>query len=197
MSKIILSGVLLLAMFQGYAQPNNPFNQRGLDYLRSVEIVKADIDAGKQLELDEATISHYSQIIPLKHEVTPELAAEVASALKNPEFNFIESVQSSSLSEFTKETLVSLVVNSKPGDQESYKKFLVEKTNEILSGPVREDEKEFLLTQVAIVYNVANNDSNTKCYVTSERYQQEIDCVTYGVVTGAYIGFTLCGPWCA
>jgi hypothetical protein len=166
-----------------FAQSNNPYNSRGVDYVKALNILTADYKAGKIKSLDQATLDHYSKTLPGRPQATLALAAKVTDAVKKS--NPTQVIDQSALSEKAKDFLKkSLRPKAKIED------LVTQASASTLSA----SEKEVVLTSMAITYQLKGDkvQSNHSCYIDGE----EASCALVGGVIGFSIGSAVCGLPC-
>ena len=185
MKTIFISTALLMLTCYSFAQSNNPYNQRGLDYVASIKLITNDYYAGKVKEFNKETIDYYAAKIPLQTQTKPtmEMVSSIAKGLKAPGFNLPQSIESSSLSEFSKETISETwnIQNSPDA-----LKGLVAEVDKINESNISGSEKENLLSLVAISYNVCNERIKDSGF--AGRYPS-----LGGLTAGAFFGFIIGG----
>jgi hypothetical protein len=95
MKKITTLLTIVLCCATVFAQTNNPFNQRGIDYVKSYNIIASDYKAGKITTVSDSTIQYYLTRIPLKTQMTSSQANSVLRTLKTPGFNVYDQITAS------------------------------------------------------------------------------------------------------
>ncbi len=183
-----------------FAQPNNPYDQKGIDYATSVSIVSADFDAGKVKEFNTETLNKYSKMVPLQNQVSMDMVAGITKTLKAPNFSFTGFVNGSSLSAFAKQ-IVPQLLNVKKVSQDEFRKYLAAKVDEIKTAKIDNPERELLLSLTAISYHVhaAGYGRSRGCQIQTPTYSGPAEpetCMVMGATVGGMIGFSLCGFFC-
>lgn len=176
-----------LAFFAGvataFAQSNNPFNSRGVDYVKAFNIVKADYKAGKIKSLDQATLDHYNKVLPGQPKATVELASKVTDAVKKstPYQVIDKSNLSTTAKDFLKRSL-------KRGVK------IEELVKQASASTLSKSEKEVVLTSMAMTYHMRNEvqDFEHSCTIEGE----QVPCSWVGGVIGFSIGSAICGVPC-
>lgn len=210
MKTFFLSIAMLIACCT-FAQQNNPYNQRGIDYMKSFNLIKTDYQAGKIKELNEATLDYYSKAVPLQNSISMELASDIIKAFKNQPIDADQVVKETNLSDYSKKTLLEFIKNTKGLHDEDLKSFYVKKNDEISGSKISTEEKEFLLTLSAINYNALDRNANIVgrafgedddggCAVQGGGATTSIsngECILLAASIGAAIGWRICGGWCA
>lgn len=199
MKTLILKLAFAMTPVFCFAQSNNPYNQRGLDYITSVNIISGDFNAGKVKGFTEETIRNYTKIIPLQTQVTMDMVSMIVKSSKGPNYNLEAALKSSSLSSFGKQLYRDLV-NPKKLSLKEFNNVLANKVDEVNKSKLAPAEKEFLLSMIAITYHgLAANPvaKNAECYIETEQGSGTIPCPLAGALVGAAFGFSICGPWCA
>ncbi len=201
MKTIFLSAIAILQCCFLFAQDNNPFNKRGIDYYNSLNLITADVAAGKVKDFSDESISRYSKLIPLQNQANSELAAAVTKTLKAPGYTFAGFVDKLPASAYVKATLPQLL-NVKKTDQVTWKRLLTEKTDEVKLAKISDTEKEILLTLIAISYHsgtAQTGRTRNECFIQTNGYSGPVDnsvCIIGAAAAGFYIGFQVCGFWC-
>lgn len=202
MKNLLLMIALVAIVIDSFSQKNNPLNQRGLDFVASIDIISADFNAGKVKAFDQETILSYSKVLPLQHTASVDLAANVVRTIKDPGYRFLDVVNNSSLSDFSKDLLPKLI-NTERLSIEHFRNSLSNMVQEITSEKISPSEKELLLSLTAISYNIAANSSlgrGANCYFDGPNGTVALnreECITAGAMMGGLLGFSICGPWCA
>ena len=191
---------LILSLVSGYcfAQPNNPYNQRGIDYTNSVNMITSDFNAGKVKEFNDETVSQYSKLIPLQNQASMEMVTTIMKTVKAPGFSITNVIDNGPAADYTKQTLKEFL-NPKNLSTDDLKRMLTGKVDEITKARIPQTEKEFLLSMSAIVYNNLANPGTRRaeCGITTGENTTNIPCSVAGAVIGGTIGLYICGIWCA
>lgn len=157
-----------------FAQKNNPYNQRGLDMLTSVEIIMNDFKEGKIKDINQETLDYYSKSTPLNVNLNLETFSNV---VKNVTQNKLDDVlKASNLSTFTKEILKNAI---------SPNADIIKLVENVKNTKMALDEKEFILSSLAFIYNSNLNSQMSR----------QGDGLA-GVLIGGAIGFPICGLPC-
>ena len=174
-----------MTTFFSFAQSNNPYNQRGLDYVASIKLITNDYYDGKVKAFNEESINYYSAMIPLQTQTKPslEMVSSITKGIKNPGFNLAHSIETSPLSEFSK-SIISETWNiqNSPGTL----KELAAEVDKINRSNVSRSEKEDLLSLVAISYNVSSEKLKDSGF--AGKYPNP-----GGLTAGAFFGFIIGG----
>ncbi len=197
MKTLLIGFGMLLLSLHSVAQPNNPYNQRGVDYVASLKLITDDIKAGKVKEFSQEALAQYSRAIPLQTQVSPELVAEIIRTIKAPGFNLITFLSNSNLPIFVKRSLNELYQKSQTLGIKEFQEYLVTKTEEVNAGTANSTEKEAVLTNLAF----ASRATQTNCSIdlgdgTTMPIYGTGWCMVVGAVAGFGVGFGLCGLWC-
>jgi hypothetical protein len=205
MKKILFAtlGVTLLTTLS-FAQSNNPYNQRGIDYVSSMRIITADYDAGRVTEFNEETLNRYSSTIPLQNQVSVDMAGSIVRTLSSPSFNFNTTIDNTSLSSSTKDAVKELYTKATTSTVDDLQRYLVTKSDEMNRSSSNPAEKELVLSLIAITYNVSveavsSNSANRRNSICNAIAVEPItpgECAVVGAITGGAIGFVICGPLC-
>jgi len=205
MKKLLLPLFLCCATFPGFTQENNPYNQKGIDYVNSLNIISADIKAGRVKEFNQESIKYYTGKIPLKVEANADMAAAIVKRMKATDASLTQVLAESSLSPATKQYLSDIYYVKKGTSLEQYKTLLSQKTSALLKQNVAAAEKELLLSVFAIAYNrskdiqekLQGKEPSGNCILTGEGGSGPVDCMMAGAIVGATLGWQICGVWCA
>ena len=197
MKTLIFSLVLVILTGSCFAQPNNPYNQRGIDFTNSVDLITADFNAGKVKEFNDETVSEYSRLIPLQNHVSMELVTTIMKTVKDPGFRLENVIENGAATDYTKQSIKEFF-NPKGLPTEEFKRSLAGKVDEINKAKIPETEKEFLYSMSSIVYNnLANtNTGRYECGITLGQNNTNIPCTVACAIIGATVGFYVCGIWC-
>ncbi len=200
MKTIFLSMASAFLLLSGFAQDNNPYNRRGVDYYTSLNIISANFNAGKVKDINQETINKYSKLIPLQNQVSVELAGSVIKTIKAPGYSLANFIKGSALSSYAKTSIFEMI-NTKSVPAEEWKKFLFEKANVLRTAKISEAEREMLLSMLAIAYNTPASlaGRNSPCYVETNDYSGPASpetCIAVAMITGFVMGFNTCGIWC-
>ena len=109
-------------------------------------------------------------------------------------------VKQSSFSDYVKDTAIQLLnVNKISADQ--FREFLSKKSTEIKSAMITDQEKEMLLTLVAISYHSSASLSgrHNGCYVETNTYSGPVHpetCIAAAATAGFFIALPICGILC-
>ena len=185
MTSVIVSSLSLML----YSQENNSFNYRGLDFSNAINLVAEDIHSGVLADYSEETIRSYSSKLPIKNEVTEEMIAKIFKTIKSSDFDVSRFLEGSTI----------------PIDE--FKKRLMKLTEEVQSSKMTGSHKEFILSVIAIANHgdqfsatLRGGPKERDCYITGPDgdgiLASGTTCVLLGAITGAWIGFEICGIWC-
>ncbi|MCX6323530.1 MAG: hypothetical protein NTZ41_04940 [Sphingobacteriales bacterium] len=200
MKKVFMNVMALLLIFSSKAQENNPYSKRGIDYFASLNIISADYQAGKVKEINEASLKTYSKLVPLQNQVSSELAANILKTTKAPGYSLTGLISNSSFSAFTKK-MVPQLLNVKALPRQEFQLFLCDKVNEVNKQALNPNEKEMLLSLIAISYHAPASVTSrrSECNIQTPTYSGPASndvCVTAGAIAGFFIGLPLCGILC-
>ncbi len=184
------------------AQPNNPYNRAGTDFVKSAQVIASELKKGNIKNADEATISQIQSSIPTKTQMNPSLAGEIMKNIAQNPLPFSSVLKSSSLKpELQREVSMMLehLVSSKT---EMHKAWLTEKAESYLKTALEKDDKEILLTLVAIMYNadqfgsMARIRCNTSVNGRVVNEGEGMECAGAATLIGFTLGYTFCGFYC-
>ncbi|MBC7875067.1 MAG: hypothetical protein H7Y01_13780 [Ferruginibacter sp.] len=205
MKKYMFPGVLLSISLSLFAQPNNSYNQTGIDYVNSLALIHADFNSGKVKEFNEETVNYYSRQVPLKNKASVEMVAAVVNTIRQPGFSYAGVIDKAPLSDFSKNLLKDIIDNKSHLDDKGYRTNLTLKTNEVLSAGLPAQEKELVLSLIAIAYNSVESFTSARgqdggCWITGPYGSgpgTQNQCIIVGALLGGVIGYTICGFFCA
>lgn len=169
------------------AKSQNPYEERGEKFLESYLLVLDDYNDGKIKEINEETLREYSDRVPVDNKVNLDIANQVVEKVKNSSIeNEVE--KSSLLSSFSKSIFLQSTVNEANFE---------ELTDQVLNRELPENEKELVLTKIAISKNLVNysnrNSTNSSgCTVNGK----PAPCGAVGAGIGLLAGTLICGPLC-
>ncbi len=203
---LLFAGVLLLMNFASIAQNNNPYNQKGIDFMASVKIIKQDYESGKVTGFTDDAISNYSKTLPLKIEkVEPSLVSDVVNAVKVKNLDVTSFVNNSSMSIFAKQTTNDLLSICKAPNALVN---LTNKVTQITTSAASVKDKEFALTLTGVLYNYSsdyiakaatngistNSASSNNCVYNGEPASCTAVGAMIGTLVGTAVGYSCCGP---
>lgn len=215
MKSLLLSTGLALFTAFTFAQANNPFNQKGIDYVASLVRIQNDYKAGNAKNFSEETLKYYSKSLPLQTQVSVDVASSIINTRNNGNLDFSSFIGKSSLSDLSKKTLTETIFGAKTRTDESYKANITAKIDVIQNSNISAGEKELVLSLMAISYNVARSGSNIYglsqisamqnvrnrgCWISGpygEGPGSDAQCIAAGALVGGIIGWSICGFWCA
>jgi hypothetical protein len=197
MKKIFFVIAIAFAAINVKAQENNPFDQTGKDFVESLKIIKQDFKDGIIKDFSKEAVSKYSKSLPLKTNIDLDMAATVFAKIKTPDFSIEKAVNESNLSKSSKKILLTLASNPDKFNLSEMKDYLVKETENVKNMDLKGDEKEFVLSTIAITYRELDN-TNEQCYCDGHgpNGSGHLDCTTCGVIMGGIIGWSICGPLC-
>lgn len=208
MRKCVFPALLFLLPAGLFAQSNNPYNQSGVDYVNSLAMIKNDFAAGKVTEFSESTLNYYSRSVPLRNQVSVDMAAAIVNNMKNPGFSFANVIDNSTLSGYSRNLLKDIISNESHLDDNGYRANLAVRTNEVLAAGIPATEKEFVLSLVAVAYNIAdpvtpdalaNGREYGGCWITGPNGSgpgTRAQCIAAGAFLGGVLGYSICGVLC-
>ena len=79
------------------AQPNNPYDQTGRDFVKSCQILMAELTKGGIKTIDEPAIKKMQSMIPSKTQMNPSLAGEIMKNVKQDPLPLSSVLKNSSL----------------------------------------------------------------------------------------------------
>ncbi|MBC7935972.1 MAG: hypothetical protein H7Y86_11535 [Rhizobacter sp.] len=205
MKKSLLPLLLCCLTVPGFAQANNPYNQKGIDYVNSLNIISADIKAGRVKEFSAESVKYYTGIIPLKVEANADMAATIVKRMKSTNASLTQVLAESNLSTTAKQYLHDIYYVKRGTTTDQYKLLLEQKSSGLLKQDLAVPEKEMLLSLSAIAYNrskdVQDNfqgkEPSGNCILSGDGGSGPVDCILAGAILGATIGWRICGLWCA
>lgn len=153
MKKITLTAMSMCYLFAN-AQPNNPYDRTGMEFIESVKIIMSDIDHGKVKDVTQETIDYYQKQIPLTTNVDAGVAAEVIKTGQTKQFDPRVSIRNSTFSTGAKEILTTLSETLLITNDGDFTKQLIGLTNQVLKSTINSQEKEDILKLIAIEYHM-------------------------------------------
>jgi hypothetical protein len=216
MKKIFISLSLMLSFTILFAQSNNPYNETGVDFVSSVKTVILDFKSGKVTSFNQQALDNYTKTLPSNPTIDISSAVQIYKTVRSKSTNTLDIInQTKMYSNFVKAQLVELINNSKNLAAPNFQTYLVNKTTELLSpnSAIEKADKEVLLKNIAIFYNVMeNNDffnsiisSRTQGNNANREEPYDIDCqaagnaggcIFVGGLIGGIFGWGICGPPC-
>jgi hypothetical protein len=199
--KLVFFYLLLLQNSISFSQSNNPYNQRGIDYMASLSIITNDIRNHTVSDINQTTIDRYSSLIPLQTQASTEMASTIIRTVKSPGFTLSGFIDNSSLSSDAKQSFRDAFLITGERSWNEYQSDLVSKVNAIKNGRLPTDEKELLLSLIAVTYNASpalqGRSGEAICTAFGAEGSGPIPCWVAGAAVGAVVGFRICGVWCA
>ena len=198
--KFFIVALLLLENTGSFAQKNNPYNQRGVDYITSLKMISNDVRTRGVNDFNQSTLDYYSNLIPLRTQASTEMASTILKTLKSSNFNLMNFIDNSALSANAKQSLKDVFKGPVGQNWQDYQFGLVSKADNIKNGNLQSGEKELLLSIIAITYNATplqqTNSSSAECIAFGEGGSGPIPCWVVGATIGGIIGNAICGLWC-
>jgi len=200
--KTLCSVLFSLLAFSSIAQPNNPYQKRGAEFLSSVFMIRDEIKTGSVKEFNEGFIQAYAKKVPFPVQANLELAVQVYKQLHDPAFSLDRLISTARVSDASKKFTHQLLYPglAKGENMQGYLTKLTEQVNQTSMDPV---EKETLLTLYAVRYELETNLSSRRSICDLELpngYTLNVSngvCIAAFTVAGAYIGAQICGLKCA
>lgn len=194
---LFISGSLL-------AQKDNPYHQRGVDFITSYKTIIKDHQAGMIGSVDQGTIDEYTKKIPLKTTATVEMVSDLVKLSGTKPIQLDEMLQQMKVSSYTREMLSSIIKNPDLQSSEEWKRDLIAKNSEISRAGIKDFEKELLLTVSAITYQALSDEesgvaSREVCEVEVNGIPGTMSanqCLAVAAGVGFVVGFNTCGFWC-
>lgn len=201
MKTVILILAAMVTALIAAAQKNNPFDQRGVDYFTSLELVVNDINNGVIRQYSDEVIRAYSQKVPLKSQANLQLATEVYKTVHDPSLTVEQFLKQSGISDFAAEMTMQLITPAVPAGGH-VQDYLVKLVGQINDAGIDKTEKEILLTLAAISYHGQDRSlySRRGCVIRVSEVSTEIGataCIVAVAAVGAYTGMQICGGPCA
>jgi hypothetical protein len=204
MKKIInlfIVAILLLTNTGSFAQSNNPYSQRGIDYMTSLRMISDDARTRGVNDFNQSTLDYYSNLIPLRGQATTEMASTILRTVKSSNFTLLNFIDNSTLSVNAKQSLKDIFKAPVGQSRQDYQLGLASKADIIKNGKLQNGEKELLLSVIAITYNATPlqqiNSASAECIAFGEGGSGSIPCWVAGATLGAIIGWQICGIWCS
>ena len=198
---------MLLSVISSFAQLNNPYNQKGIDYVSSLNMIKNDYNSGKAKNFSEETLKYYSKLIPLQTQVSVDVASAIVGARSNGTLHFSSFIEKTSLSDLSKKSLTDMIEGSSARTDNDFKTILTAKADVINNSKIPAAEKELVLSLMAISWNLASSsevsamrNEDGGCWISGPYGQgpgSSAQCIAAGAVVGGIIGWSICGFWCA
>jgi hypothetical protein len=197
MKKIFFLIAISFTVINIYAQENNPFDKVGKDFVESLKIIKQDFKEGKINDFSKEAVSEYSKNLPLKTNIDLDMAATVFAKIKTNDFSVEKALSECNLSAYSKKLLLTMASNPDKLTLDEMKDYLVKEVDNIKNMDLKETEKEFVFTTIAVTYREIDN-TNESCYCDGHgpNGSGQIDCTSCGVIMGGIIGWSICGPLC-
>jgi len=187
------------------AQSNNPYDQRGIDYMSSMQIISNDVKNRGVKDLSQSTLDYYSRKIPLQTQASEEMAGTILRTIKTPGFNLSAFVNNSALSKDAKRAIKDIYTGSRDQSPEAFRTALVAKVDHINEMALPPAEKELVLSLAAITYHAVSSNGQLRapnpgedspCVIFGEGGSAPIPCWVAGALAGGMIGASICGLWC-
>ena len=202
MKNIILYLLAIVIWSDSFAQSNNPYNDMGKKYFESVNKIVGDIKENGFKGNDQKSLDYYASLSSIQLKMNPALAAKLYEINSKP-LNPAEIIKNSTISQQSKDfSLKTISVPEKLNIDETTKYF-ENLSREVKNSKISEQEKSLNLMLISVAnYSSQNRDNNDSkgCSIETERgtkYLEPWECVAVGATIGAFIGYNICGPWCA
>lgn len=196
MKTIFILSALVVLSIHSFGQANNPYNQRGIDYVTSLKMISSDYQSGRVTSLNQESIDYYSRTIPLQVTVSTDLVASIVKTIKAPGFNLVDFIGNCKASAFVKKSLIDLYNNSQNLKTRDFHAYLSSAAEAIKASRVSEEEKEIVLTNLAF----ADNASRSPCTIQGggggSIPMGTGTCAILGAIGGFVTGLEICGIWC-
>ncbi len=184
------------------AQPNNPYNQVGKDFIKSAQIVAGEIKNGTIKTADDETIGKVQSYIPSKTQMNPSLAGQIVKMVSHNPIPLSDALKSSSLKPEVQREISLMLEHAFTADNSKHKEWLKEKTESVLASSFDQRDKELLLNLIAIQYNQGNFEDlgriscNTNVNGRVVETGEGMDCAGAAMLVGFTVGYTFCGIYC-
>ena len=178
-----------------FAQANNPYDQRGTDYIASLKIITEDYQSGKAKSFSQEALDYYSTAIPLKTSINTDLVSSVFKTVKGTGFDVASLINNSNASDFLKRSLTQLYTNSQSMNPKEFQQYLQAAVETVKGSAGSPAEKEAVLTALAI----GNSASRSTCTASTQYGEAPVPtgvCMIAGAIGGFFIGLQACGIWC-
>ena len=204
MKKIILLAILIFSVGYSIAQPNNPFNQVGMDFVTSFNIINQDLKDGKINSLNNETLNYYESILPSNISLNDTTAIQIYRETNN-KLEVDSVVNNSSYSIEAKNTIKEVMITTQSSlNIDNLKAYLTLKCEEINIDTSHYSvvDKKMLYSQIAIIYNFipyvsavsrSSVDNPIPCSADSNI---EGACLIVIVGIGYLVGESICGNIC-
>lgn len=181
-------------------QENNPYNAKGVQYLASLKLIKDDVAAGKVKDFTEESLQYYSNVVPLKNQVSLDVATKVIQTLKNRDLDFNSIVNESNLTPTSKQHYRELYEASVRRGPAGFREFVRQKVEVIKRSRIGEAERESLLSLAAILYHGVEARRGCVTTITTAEGVMVDDtgtgCIVLGMAIGYLAGNLICGTLC-
>lgn len=186
-----------------FSQSSNPYNDIGKKYFESVNNIVADIQANGFKGNDQKSLDYYASLSSLPVKINPDLAAKIYETNSNKKINPIDIIKNSTLSEQSKEFTLKIILPPSKLSISEATKYFENLGKEIKNSKISEDEKSLNLSLLSITNTASQNrghEGEKGCTLesnTGSTWLEPWKCVGIGAAVGAYIGWHICGGWCA
>ncbi len=188
------------------AQENNPYKQRGYDYVTSINLIADDFANGLVRDFSEEALVNYSTRMPLQNQVSMNMVSTIFGTLKTPKFDAMSYINNSSMPDVAKDVLKNILQYSRDYTGNDLRLRLTALTNDVVNSGLSQSHKEFTLSLIAIANNsegfsgtLRSRQNQGGCILSGPNGTGEVTgdaCILAGVLVGAWIGFEICGPLC-
>ena len=202
MKNIILYLLAIVMWSDSIGQSNNPYNDMGKKYFESVNKIVADIKDNGFKGNDQKSLDYYASLSSLQLKMNPELAAKLYEINSKP-LNPVEIIKNSTVSEQAKNFSLKLISVPQKLTKDETTKYFENLSRDVKNSNISEDEKSLnlMLISVANQSSQIRGGSNARgCTIETENGTADLSpwqCVMMGAAIGAYIGWEICGGWCA
>lgn len=201
MKNIILYLLAIVIWSDSLAQSNNPYNDMGKKYFESVNKIVADIKDNGFKGNDQKSLDYYASLSSLKSKMNPTLAAQLYEINSKP-LNPAEIIKNSTVSQQSKDFTTKIILVPEKLNIGEATKYFENLSREVKNSKLSEDEKSLNLMLISIANYSSQNRAHGSngCTIETEhgqRWLEPWECVGIGAAIGAYIGWHICGVWCA
>lgn len=201
MKTIILYLLAIVIWSDSTAQSNNPYNDMGKRYFESVNKIVTDIKENGFKGNDQKSLDYYASLSSIQLKMNPALAAKLYEINSKP-LNPSEIIKNSTVSQQSKDFTTKIISIPEKLNVEETTKYLENLSRDVKNSKLSEDEKSLNLMLISVAnYSSQNRAHDSRgCTIETEhgpKWLSPYQCVLMGAAIGAYIGWEICGGWCA
>ena len=152
---------------------------------------------------DQKSLDYYASLSSLQLKMNPDLAAKLYEVRNAKVLDVNQIIKNSTVSQMCQDFTLKILENVSNLNKEDKLKYFEKLSKDVKNSKLKEEEKSLNLMLISIAntsYESNRNNRDKGCTVEGQYGPQHLDateCVLMGAAIGAYLGWEICGPWCA